>query len=322
MMDEKLSESFIHELKKILEEKTIPYRTDCKLSTLCSFKIGGESPLIVEPCETNQLEELLYIFKKNSVPYKVLGGGTNLLISDFPDNFVTLRLSGEFKEMNGGEDGVFWIGAAANTTPVFRKISQMGFTGVEFLSTIPGWVGGAVIQNAGCYGGELFDFIQEVEYIQAGELQRVDKSKIEYGYRSTQFLKQKDSIISRIKIGVSPGNLEEIEASLKDKRNRRNSSQPENKKSAGSVFKNPPLKNTKGEPLKAWWLIDQVGLRGKICGDAQISPEHCNFIVNLGHAKATDVASLVSEIQDKVYTQFEITLEREIEYFGTIPNNH
>lgn len=317
IMDEKLSESLLEELRGNLEKKQIPYRTNYKLSSLCSFKIGGISPLVVEPCNTNQLVEALHVFQKRSIPYKVLGGGTNLLISDFPDTFITLRLSGDFKEMSG-EGGFFWIGAAANTTPVFRKISQMGFTGVEFLSTIPGWVGGAVIQNAGCYGGELFDYIEEVEYIRGGELHLAKKNQIEYGYRSTQFLKQKDSIISRIKVHVSPGDMEEIELSLKDKRDRRNSSQPENKKSAGSVFKNPPLKNEKGEPLKAWWLIDRVGLRGKICGDAQISPEHCNFIVNLGQATANDVASLAKEVQEKVYSKFSISLEREIEYFGMV----
>lgn len=317
-MKQNLSKILIHDLIEELKNKNIEYRTDFKLSTLCSFKIGGNSPLIIEPGNTNELTEVLHLFDKYSIPFKVLGGGTNLLISDNPDTFITLRLSGEFKEFREEEKGTFWIGSAANTTPVFRKISQMGYTGVEFLSTIPGWVGGAVIQNAGCYGGELFNFIEEVEYIKSGFLIRDKKDSIKFGYRFTQFLKDKDSIISRIKIKVPMGNLEEIEESLKDKRDRRNSSQPENKKSAGSVFKNPNLKNDKGEPLKAWWLIDRVGLRGKIHGGAQISPEHCNFIVNLGDAKATDVASLAKEIEDKVYSQFQISLEREIEYFGKI----
>lgn len=313
-----LEEHLIENLVSIFTKKEIPFKQNIRMSTLCSFKIGGISPLIVEPIDNEQLSEVLYIFLKEGVPYKVLGGGTNLLISDHPDSFVTLRLSGDYKEMRGMDGGIFLIGASANTTPIFRKISLMGYTGVEFLSTIPGWIGGAVIQNAGCYGGEIFEYIEEVECIQGGKMEILPKDKIEYGYRTTQFLKKKDTIITKIKIKVEEGNLEEIEMSLKDKRDKRNSSQPENKKSAGSVFKNPHLKDELGNPMKSWWLIDRVGLRGKIQGGAQISPEHCNFIVNLGQASATDVHYLVQLIQEKVFFKFNIQLEREIEYFGEI----
>ncbi len=313
-----LSHKLIQDLIEELSKKLIPFRTGVQLSILCSFKIGGISPLVIEPENNEQLAETLTILKKDEIPYKVLGGGSNLLISDFPDTFVTLRLSGVYKEMIEDGDGVFTIGSATNTTPTFRKISLLGYTGVEFLSTIPGWVGGAVIQNAGCYGGEIFNFIQSIDFIKDGYLQSLPKEKIEFGYRTSQFLKKKDSIITSIKIKVPLGNLEEIELSLKEKRDKRNSSQPENKKSAGSVFKNPPLKDDKGNPMKAWWLIDQVGLRGKIQGSAQISPEHCNFIVNLGNAKAEDVSFLIREIQEKVNSKFQIQLEREVEYFGEI----
>ncbi len=317
-MKNNLSENLIEKLISFCNKKEIPFKRDIKLATLCSFKIGGISPMIIEPIDNDQLSEALHIFQKEGIAYKVLGGGTNLLISDTPDSFVTLRLAGDFKEMRGMEGGIFMIGSSANTTPIFRKISQMGFTGVEFLSTIPGWVGGAVIQNAGCYGGEIFNFIEEVEFIKDGKVCSHRKEDIQYGYRTTQFLKNKDSIITKIKIKVKEGNPEEIEQSLKDKRDKRNSSQPENKKSAGSVFKNPAMKDEKGNPLKSWWLIDQVGLRGKMQGNAQISPEHCNFIVNIGQASANDVVYLINQIQEQVYSKFSIHLEREIEYFGEI----
>jgi UDP-N-acetylmuramate dehydrogenase len=317
-MKNNLSENVIETLISFCNKKEIPFKRDIKLSTLCSFKIGGISPLIIEPIDNDQLSEVLHTFQKEGIAYKVLGGGTNLLISDTPDSFITLRLSGDFKELRGMEGGIFIIGASVNTTPIFRKISQMGYTGVEFMSTIPGWVGGAVIQNAGCYGGEIFNYIEEVEFIKDGKVCSLRKENIQYGYRNTQFLKNKDSIITKIKIKVEEGNPEEIELSLKDKRDKRNSSQPENKKSAGSVFKNPALKDEKGNPLKSWWLIDQVGLRGKMQGNAQISPEHCNFIVNIGEASANDVVYLINQIQEKVYSKFNIHLEREIEYFGEI----
>lgn len=317
-MRKTLSNKLIQELSEELGKYSIPFKTGVQLSILCSFKIGGISPLMIEPENKEQLSQTLFILKKDEIPYKVLGGGTNLLISDFPDTFITLRLSGIFKELIEESNGIFNIGAATNTTPIFRKISLMGYTGVEFLSTIPGWVGGAVIQNAGCYGGEIFNFIENVDFIKDGVLQSLPKEKIDFGYRTSQFLKNKDSIITNIKIKVPLGNLEEIELSLKEKRDKRNSSQPENKKSAGSVFKNPSLKDELGNPIKAWWLIDRVGLRGKLQGSAQISPEHCNFIVNLGNAKAQDVSILISEVQEKVHNMFQIHLEREVEYFGEI----
>ncbi len=319
-MRKPLLETQIQDLIYNLKINHIPYREFISLSSLCSFRIGGISPLVVEPENVEQLNFTLQIFEKKSIPFKVLGGGTNLLISDFPDDFVTLRLSGEFKEYQvlDAQRGIFRIGAAASTTPTFRKISLSGYTGTEFLSTIPGWVGGAVIQNAGCYGGEIFDFIEKVEFIKNNVVYTLSKSQVQYGYRTTQFLQSKDSYITFIEMQIPQGNLEEIELSLKEKRERRNASQPQNKKSAGSVFKNPPLKDEKGEPLKAWKLIDQVGLRGLQKGDAQISPEHCNFIVNLGHAKAQDVYYLILKIQEEVEKKFGILLEREVEFFGEI----
>ncbi|MBW0433489.1 UDP-N-acetylmuramate dehydrogenase [Leptospira yasudae] len=314
-----LSESKIRNLKQSLESSKIPFRSEVRLGILSSFKIGGICPVVIEPESSEQVIEALHIFHKAEIPWKIFGGGSNLLISDHPNNFVTLRLSGKFKEFQSKGDGRFRIGAATNTTPTFRQISQLGFTGAEFLSTIPGWTGGAVIQNAGCYGGELFDLIQSVEFLRGNEVLVRRPSEIQHGYRHTEFLKEKNSIILGIEILLKEGNLEEIEASLKDKRDRRNSSQPENKKSAGSVFKNPKIFRNDGKEIKAWELIDQAGLRGEIKGGAQISPEHCNFIVNVGTATASDVNYLVELVLDKVFKNSGVLLNREIEYFGDIP---
>ncbi|WP_078128323.1 UDP-N-acetylmuramate dehydrogenase [Leptospira alexanderi] len=314
-----LSELRIRNLKQNLESSKIPFKSEVRLNILSSFKIGGICPVVVEPENSDQVLEALFIFHKSEIPWKILGGGSNLLISDHPDNFVTLRLSGKFKEFESLGGGKFRIGSATNTTPTFRQISQSGYTGAEFLSTIPGWTGGAVIQNAGCYGGELFDLIQTVEFLRNNEVFVRKPSEIKHGYRFTEFLNEKNSIILGIEILLKEGNLEEIQASLKEKRDRRNSSQPENKKSAGSVFKNPKIFRENGKEIKAWELIDQAGLRGQVKGGAQISPEHCNFIVNVGTATAADVNYLVELILDKVFQTTGVRLNREIEYFGDIP---
>jgi UDP-N-acetylmuramate dehydrogenase len=314
-----LKEIQIQEAIKNLQASQVPFRENLSLASLSSFKIGGIAPLVVEPGEDEQIYSCLLILQKLDLPFKILGGGSNLLISDHPDDFVVLRLGGSYKSYEMMEPGIFRIGAATNTTPTFRQISQKGYKGVEFLSTIPGWTGGAVMQNAGCYGGELLDFTSKIEFIRNGEIHSKKPSEIEYGYRFTEFLQKKDSIILRVEMKLDEGNLEEIEESLKDKRDKRNSSQPENKKSAGSMFKNPRLNDEHGRPIKAWELIDRVGLRGTIKGGAQISPEHCNFIVNLGSATALDVHYLASLVQEKVHKETGILLNREVEYFGSIP---
>ncbi|WP_425460279.1 UDP-N-acetylmuramate dehydrogenase [Leptospira fletcheri] len=308
----------IAELKGLLSGKMIPFREEADLSVHCSFKIGGVCPILVEPDSSEQILEALDFFSKLDMPWKILGGGTNLLISDHPDDLVVLRLGGIFKEYEDLGGGRFRIGAATNTTPVFRQISQKGYTGAEFLSTIPGWTGGAVIQNAGCYGGEFFDLIEEVEFLRDGKILKSKPERIAHGYRYTEFLERKDSIILTIEIRLEPGDLNEIENSLKEKRDKRNSSQPKNKKSAGSMFKNPKIYEN-GAEIKAWQLIDRAGLRGKTIGGAQISPEHCNFIVNTGSAKASEVDALVRIVREKVDKECGIRLDREVEYFGTVP---
>ncbi|WCL50021.1 UDP-N-acetylmuramate dehydrogenase [Leptospira sp. GIMC2001] len=318
-MKSMLIESQLQELIRGLDKFSVPYRKDVSLAILSSFKIGGVSPLIVEPNQDSEIFEVLNLFRQLDIPYRVLGGGSNILISDHPDDFVVFRLSGDYKNYEMIEPGIFEIGGATNTTPVFRQISQKGFTGAEFLSTIPGWTGGAVIQNAGCYGGELLDLVSRIDFVRDGVIQSKKPSEIEYGYRFTEFLRDKDSIILRIQMQLQAGNLIEIEESLKDKRDKRNSSQPENKKSAGSIFRNPKVLDEDGKPIKAWQLIDRAGLRGVIQGGAQISPEHCNFIVNLGGAKAVDVHYLSELIMEKVEKTSGILLEREVENFGTIP---
>ncbi|MEM7179286.1 MAG: UDP-N-acetylmuramate dehydrogenase [Spirochaetota bacterium] len=314
-----LSTSLLQKCKEKLYNHQIPFREKLILSSFCPFTIGGESPLIIEPQNNEHLYETLVLLKTEALPYKILGGGSNLLISDHPDDFITLFLGGQFKEYQQEEDSGFYIGSSCNTTPTFRKIALQGYTGGEFLSTIPGKIGGAVVQNAGCYGGELFDFIEYVDVFLDTTWQRIHKDKIKFGYRYTEFLENKNCIITGIKIKFSPGNLADIQESLKEKRERRNSSQPANKRSAGSIFKNPKGQDNDGTPLKSWKLIDRVGLRGQSKGDALLSPEHCNFIVNTGQAKAVDVDYLIRLAREKVEKQSGIVLEQEVEYFGTIP---
>ena len=305
-----ISNNIISEFIQKLELDKIDYNKDFSLSKLSQFKIGGNCPLVIYPKNQNEVFLTLEYIKKFDLNYKILGGGTNLLISDFPNNFVVIHLKGEFQEFSKLSENNFYIGSSANTTPTFRKISKIGYKGAEFLTTIPGWIGGAVCQNAGCYGGEFCNIIKKVSYIENFTLYERKIEDLHFEYRNSEFLGSKKLILG-IEIRLEKGNLEEIELKLKENLQKRKSSQPKNRKSAGSIFKNP-----KGQ--KAWKLIDESNLRGLSKGGALISDEHCNFIVNMGDAKASEVYYLIKLIEEKVYVKTGIKLEREVEIWGDI----
>ena len=302
---------FINQVVQKLQTNNIYYQLDFKLSKLSQFKIGGFVPLIIYPDDEDKVLNTLEILNRFGIKYKILGGGTNLLISDTLKDFVVVHLSGIFKEFKQINSNSFFIGSSANTTSTFRKISKMGYTGAEFLTTIPGWVGGAVCQNAGCYGIEFFEIIQKVQFIEDFQILNKCKSQIFFSYRNSDFLSDKDKMILGVQIQLQKGDMQEIELRLKENLKQRKFSQPKNRKSAGSIFKNP--KNQ-----KAWKLIDEVGLRGFSKGDALISEEHCNFILNQGKAAASDVFYLIQMIQEKVYHKRNILLDREVEIWGNI----
>ncbi len=241
-----------------------------------------------------------------------MGGGSNLLVSDKGVEEVVIKPSLPEGWKIYQEDSLVEVSASTRSSFFAKKISQEGYEGFEFLSTIPGSIGGAIVQNAGCFGGEIQDILYGVYYIEKGEEKFLFKKDLSFCYRYSIFKENPKWVISRALFVLKRGDRKKIEERLEKMRKKRLFLQPRNRRSGGSTFKNPPGK-------RAWELIDQVGLRGFQYGRARISSKHPNFIENLGGAKAEEIYFLIRLIEEKVKRKFQISLEREVILWGEFP---
>lgn len=296
----------------LLEKIKIPHQLNVSLKKHTTFLIGGSAAILAHPQNIQQLQDLQKFVLDHNIPFFLLGGGSNLLVSDegFPGIVVHPQFDQDYtSEEKNAEVTQFRIAASARAPATARKISRAGFRGFEFLTTIPGEIGGAIIQNAGCYGHEIRDSIDEVIVVENGEVKSYSREQSQFGYRSSYFKGNNSVWIAEGIFSLPKGNLSEIEETMRDYQNRRVASQPRNRRSAGSIFKNP-------EDNSAWKLIDDAGLRGFASGGAKFSEKHSNFIVNTGTAKASDVYHLILEAKKRVKDNTGIILETEIVLLG------
>ena len=300
-----------------LQKNQISYNLDHPLARYSSFKVGGTARLYVAPSSFSQFRALQQIIMEHSLPFFFLGGGSNLLISDQGFDGVVIQLSApEEIIIKKKTKKRLWVrGLASNRSAWFAKmVSKMGFTGLEFLSTIPGSLGGAVVQNAGCYGSETKDFIKRVFAISNGQPKFLSRENSGFSYRNSLFKEDHKIWVYAVDFELIAGDQKKIQEKLDRFKAHRTTSQPRNKKSAGSVFKNPDRNLSE---LKAWQLIEQVNLRGKKIGGACFSEEHCNFIVNEGSAKASDIHQLILLAQKEVKEKTGVPLETEVVRVGS-----
>lgn len=302
--------------KNALHESQIYYKENYTLKEHTSFRVGGSCNLYIRPStaiECGIVQKLLQAFP---IPFFYLGAGSNLLISDenFPGAIIHYQGGEEIEVLKKTDTEIMLqIPASARAPFSAKRICAMGYTGLEFLTTIPGSIGGAVIQNAGCYGQEIKDVIYEIQIVKNGEVIDLPAKKAQFSYRSSLFKQDNLTCITGIKIKLLQGDQTEINQRVDRYKAQRISSQPKNRRSAGSIYKNPaPDVSDK----KAWELIDLCGLRGTRAGDAEISLEHCNFIVNRKKATAQDIYSLMQKIEKQVKAHFGIELEREVVLLG------
>ena len=267
-----------------------PLRLTVFLRDYTTLRIGGQAELW-------QVNSIDAIRQATVEPFKVLGGGSNLLVSDKGVRERVIKLGHSFNNiaaLNGTTN--FWIGAATPLPGLVRRAQRQGISGLEGLFGIPGVVGGAVIMNAGTRFGSIADTLTEVELFIDGNLHRLAASELGLGYRTSNL--PSNSIVVRAHLSLVPSDPERVARAMASVDEARKG-QPKNK-SAGCAFKNPPGQS-------AGFLIDQAGLKGLRVGDAMVSHEHGNFIVNLGSATQQDVLALIAEIQSRV----EIPLELE-----------
>ncbi len=280
------------------------------LSGCSTFRIGGPARYLAEPVTTGQLILCLQTANRFGIPYLVIGNGSNLLFADAGYAGVVI-LTGGVREIRPTKTG-FYATAGVKLASLAVAARGAGLTGLEFAHGIPGTVGGAVLMNAGAYGSEMKEIVSEVEFyrVLADERITIPGTAAEFGYRTSLFAKDPDSVILGASVRLSPGDPAQIGARMEELAARRRQSQPLEFPSAGSVFKRP-------EGHFAGKLIEDCGLKGLRIGGAEVSLKHAGFIVNRGGATAADIRELIAEIQSRVFRETGVKLEPEIRFIGT-----
>jgi UDP-N-acetylmuramate dehydrogenase len=279
-----------------------------------TFGIGGPADAYAIAESEGQLKALADTAHRHAVPFFILGAGSNILVGDSGiRGLVIENRSGRVDQPVRQGNGSLLVRAQSGTSlaGLARRLSPAGLTGLEWACGIPGSLGGAVIYNAGAYGGCLADCLRSVRVANSGaEVAELPASELALGYRGSAFTRGllQGKVILSVDLVLHEGDPQALTARLAELDARRKAVQPR-ERNAGSIFKNTP-------EHPAWWLIDQVGLRGHRIAGAQISPKHTNFIVNCGDARASDVKALMALAQERVEERFGLRLKPEVTLVG------
>ncbi len=274
-----------------------------------SFRIGGPADVFIEPESPEKFCELIGFFKKESVPFFVMGAGSNLLVGDKGIRGVVVKTGKGFDSITK-EDNIITAGSGVTLVKLANFAAANSLSGLEFAGGIPGLVGGAVYMNAGAYGGEMKDVVIATTYLdENGEVKELNGQGHKFVYRGSAFTDGNKYILStKIKLKDAPEG--EIKAVMKDLNARRREKQPLEYPSAGSTFKRP-------EGYFAAKLIEDAGLKGTSVGGAAVSEKHSGFVINkTGDATASDVCALIDKIKETVFKQFGVELCCEVKMIG------
>ena len=301
-MDQKIIERF----SNLLGNEKV--RINEPMNRHTTFRIGGPADYFLLPSSSEEVKGILEICKEESLQYFILGNGSNLLVSDEGYRGVIIQLYRNYGGLTV-EGTEIRAGAGVLLSQIAAAARNESLTGFEFAGGIPGTLGGAVVMNAGAYGGELKDVLKEAVVMdREGNIFTVPVEKLAMGYR-TSLVKTAGYLVLEVVISLKKGSQEEIRDTMKDLADRRISKQPLEYPSDGSTFKRP-------EGYFAGKLIMDAGLRGYQVGGAQVSEKHCGFVINKGNATAADVCRLMADVQAKVQEQFGVTLEPEVKFLG------
>ncbi|HTI86494.1 MAG TPA: UDP-N-acetylmuramate dehydrogenase [Alphaproteobacteria bacterium] len=287
------------------------YTASADLAKITWFRVGGPADVTFRPLDRDDLVTFLK-GRPSDVPVTVIGVGSNLLVRDGGVPGVVIRLGRGFVDIRAEGDEVV-SGAAALDLNVARAALDARLTGLEFLSGIPGTIGGAVRMNAGAFGGELSDVLISAEAVDGqGHVHQLTPADLHLTYRHSEL--PEDWIVTSARLKGHPGDAAAIGARMDEIRATREDSQPVRVRTGGSTFKNPKAPEATGR--KAWQLIDAAGCRGLTRGGAMVSEKHCNFLINTGTATAADIEALGEEVRRRVFQNSGVVLEWEIQRIG------
>ena len=273
------------------------------MSKHTSFRVGGPADIFVVTTKKEEMEYILKLVKEENIPLTIVGNGTNLLVQDVGIRGIVLKPNLKYIEKE--ENLELTVGAGTSLALLAREALNHSLTGLEFAGGIPGTVGGAVLMNAGAYGGELKDVVVHTTYMDYnGKVHTINNSEHEFIYRGSIFSKI-DAVILETKIKLEKGDKRLIEEKMNNNLLSRKETQPLEFPSAGSTFK-------RGDDFVTAKLIDEAGLKGYSIGGAEVSTKHAGFIINKGTATAEDILKLIEHVKKEVYNYSKKQIELEI----------
>ncbi|MEM8988475.1 MAG: UDP-N-acetylmuramate dehydrogenase [Pseudomonadota bacterium] len=288
------------------------YMAGASLADVTWFRVGGPADVLFMPADA---EDLATFLKEtpSEIPVYPIGVGSNLLVRDGGVRGVVIRLGGPFAKIEALPDSRIRAGAAALDAAVAKAAARAEVAGLEFYRGVPGTIGGALRMNAGAYGGETRDvLIEAVALDRQGARHTLSNADMGYAYRHSAA--PEDLIFIEALFQGRPGDATEIEAKMNEVTSSREATQPIRERTGGSTFKNPDPDLSGGR--KSWQLIDSVGARGRVVGDAQVSEQHCNFLINRGAAAAADLEALGEGVRADVKRETGVELQWEIKRIG------
>lgn len=318
-------------VQKMQERFGTQFKENEPLAKHVNMRIGGPARFFVEGKSSQDIVDAVNVANASGVPFFILGGGSNTLVSD--DGYSGLVIKAANRNMKIEGDRVT-AEAGVISAMVARKSAEAGLRGFEWAVSLPGTIGGAVRGNAGCFGGETIDTLESVKVLRDGEVIDVPAKEMNMKYRSS-ILKEADNhdVVLEATFKLTPGDRTEALALIDKNLDGRKKSQPLGSASAGCMFKNfefnvptdvrkieehthVPAEMFARKRIAAGWIIDQLGLKGLKVGDAQVSEQHGNFLMNTGHATAKDISTLINQVKSKVKGEYGIDLEEEVQYLG------
>lgn len=297
--------NFLEHLKQVIPEENIRLNEPMKNHT--TFRIGGNADFFVS-VNREQLPQILAVAKQDEVPVTIIGNGSNLLVKDGGIRGLVVEIGKDMEDIQL-HGNCITAGAGALLSKIARAAADAGLSGLEFASGIPGSLGGAVVMNAGAYGGEMKQVLVSARVLDKnGEERILSNEDLDLSYRHS-CIEEKGYIVVEATIRLNPKEKEQIFAEMEDIRKRRLEKQPLEFPSAGSTFKRP-------EGYFAGKLIQDSGLSGYSVGGAQVSEKHNGFVINNGNATAQDVLTLIENVKKEVYRQFQVELVPEVKIVG------
>ena len=307
-----VNEDCIKQIEKIIDKNFI--KLDEPMSKHTSFRVGGNADAYIIVQNKENLIEVLKIAKEYNLPITIVGNGTNLLVKDNGIRGLVINYASsnfEIIDANKVDEYKIMVDSGVKNGVIAQFLLKNDLTGFEFAAGIPGTIGGAIYMNAGAFGGEIANIVESVTYISLKDLKiyTLKNEQCEFAYRTSIFEQDEDKIILEAIFNFKKGKKEEIAQKMDEFRNKRLSSQPLDKPSAGSTFK-------RGENFITAKLIDECNLKGYKIGGAQVSEKHAGFIINTGNASAKDIIDLIEYVKTKVYEKFGVEIKPEVRVIG------